>query len=107
MEIRELQRLIYEYGKGKGFHDNDPTADEIWEQGCDIIPRWLMNVVSELGEAHEAFRCDDRLNFAEELADAVLRILDDCETLGIDLEAEIIAKMEKNKQRPHMHGKKC
>jgi NTP pyrophosphatase (non-canonical NTP hydrolase) len=104
MTIKEMQKEIYKISEDHGFHDRD---HDLWGKGNDTIPRWLMLAVSELGEAMEAFRHDDRGNFAEELADTVIRIMDDCEALGIDLEAEILAKMEKNRQRPHMHGKKC
>jgi hypothetical protein len=41
-----------------------------------------------------------------ELADAVIRIMDMSEELGIDLYAAIIEKLEYNATRPHMHGKK-
>ena len=64
-----------------------------------------MLIVSELGEALEALRYDDRDNFAEELADVAIRLADLCGGLGIDLEAEIKKKMEKNKSRGYKHGK--
>jgi NTP pyrophosphatase (non-canonical NTP hydrolase) len=40
------------------------------------------------------------------LADACIRIFDTCGYLGIDIEAAILAKMERNKQRPYKHGGK-
>ena len=53
----------------------------------------------------EALRQDDQDGFKEELADVAIRLGDLCGGLGIDLEAEIIKKMEKNKDRPSLHGK--
>ena len=96
----------------------------------------LMLIVSELGEALEALRKGDRQiskkdynnlkvkeiggviiggfkfprwkkdTFEDELADAVIRILDLAEARGIDLEWQIMKKLEYNKSRPYKHGKK-
>lgn len=66
----------------------------------------LMLMVSELGEACEGLRKDDWKNVAEELADTVIRVMDFCEARGIDLEKEILKKVEKNKKRKYRHGKK-
>jgi len=65
----------------------------------------LMLVVTELSEGAEAVRRGDWTNFAEEMADATIRIFDICGSIGIDLENEIAVKMGVNKQRPHLHGK--
>ena len=62
----------------------------------------LMLVVSEVAEASEAVRKVDNINFAEELADATIRIFDICGAMGIDLEGVIDAKMKVNRGR---HGK--
>jgi NTP pyrophosphatase (non-canonical NTP hydrolase) len=40
-----------------------------------------------------------RANFAEELADTLIRVLDLASGLGIDLDSEVIRKLNKNKQR--------
>lgn len=45
---------------------------------------------------------------AVELADCIIRILDTCAFMGIDIERAIRAKMEYNRTRPYRHGgKKC
>jgi NTP pyrophosphatase (non-canonical NTP hydrolase) len=64
-----------------------------------------MLITGEVAEAHEALRINDRSNFAEELADIVIRVADLAGGLGIDLEREIIAKMEINKTREYKHNK--
>ncbi len=66
----------------------------------------LMLVVSELSEAAECVRDNNfEEDFAEELADAVIRIFDICGTLNIDLEHAITIKMIKNELRPIKHGR--
>lgn len=65
----------------------------------------LMLIVTELGEAAEALRNKDLINFREELADVQIRLFDLCGALGIDLEEAVNAKMLYNETRPYMHGK--
>jgi NTP pyrophosphatase (non-canonical NTP hydrolase) len=67
----------------------------------------LMLIVTELAEAMEGYRHQDHDNFREELADTFIRLFDLCGGLGIDIEAEIAKKAEKNKSRPYKHGKIC
>ena len=84
-----------------------------WRRKQDFDTRWdnmpekLMLVVTEVSEAMEAYRNDDRINFAEEIADTVIRLFDICDALDIDIEAEIKQKMAANLERPYRHGKKC
>ena len=57
-------------------------------------------IASEIGEAANECRGKtptDKLG--SELADIILRTLGLAENLGIDMEAEILAKMEKNRER--------
>ena len=49
------------------------------------IPAVLALVHSEVSEALEAFRIDDKENFIEELADVVIRVLDLSEGLEMDI----------------------
>jgi NTP pyrophosphatase (non-canonical NTP hydrolase) len=45
-------------------------------------------------------------SFEDELADVVIRIMDLCGYLHIDLEAHILAKMQYNATREKLHGKR-
>lgn len=78
------------------------------EQWSDTykVPAILALIHSEASEALEAFRKNDPINFAEELADVVIRVLDCAEGLGIDLDAEVARKLEKNRKRSYRHGGK-
>lgn len=93
--INELCAAAFEIAKSKGWHDEPRETGTL-----------LALVHSEVSKALEADRKGDKENFAEELADTCIRIFDLCGSKGIDLEAAITAKMEKNKGRSYKHGNK-
>jgi len=74
----------------------------------------MMLVVTEIGEAGEAFRDGNPMSgkivpFSceeEELADVLIRIFDLCEHRGFELGKALVAKMAYNKTRPFRHGGK-
>lgn len=80
-------------------------AMDTWDDDYHF-PALLALVHSEVSEALEGFRKGDRANVAEELADTVIRILSITDGMGIDIEAEIEKKLEKNRQRGYKHGGK-
>ena len=104
---------IHAWARGKGFYDRerlvvrDPVNGDV--EGRPLNPSLpaekLMLVVTEVAEAMEALRDDDRENEAEEIADVVIRLLDYAAWRGISLDREIAAKMEKNSVRPRLHGR--
>jgi len=65
-----------------------------------------MLVVTEVAEAAEAVRHNDKENFEEEIADTFIRLLDICGTMRIDIERRIDEKMKVNEGRELRHGKK-
>jgi NTP pyrophosphatase (non-canonical NTP hydrolase) len=109
---------IYKNNKEKGF----------WNQSRNV-GEMLMLVTSELGEAMEAhrkgrfadwekyenllqehgtntaFKESIKDTFEDEIADAIIRLLDLAGGLGIDLEKHLLNKTDFNKERPHLHGK--
>lgn len=125
IQLNELSHKIHEWSKEKGFYDKPRE-----------IGTMLMLIVSELSEAMEADREDrysedfERFNwfndwergnksndcfnfhnyfkdtFEDELADTIIRILDLCGHLNIDIEKHIELKMKYNETRERMHGKK-
>lgn len=80
-----------------------------------FIAQKLALVHTEVSEAVEALRKDgyesneyglfEKDSFSDELADSIIRILDLCGELNIDIQKQINWKLEKNKQREFMHGK--
>lgn len=115
MEIKELIQKAHENAKSKGFWEDfncllfnykyPDLEKETFNNMNNGISARLMLTVGEIGEAQEGLRKGDWNNFKEELADVAIRLADLCGGLGIDLETEIIKKMEKNKDRPYLHGK--
>ena len=96
LSLKEWCDLCHGIAKEKGFWEKERNIGEA-----------LMLVVTELAEAMEAHRHQDQDNFREEIADTLIRLFDLCGGLGIDIQAEIAKKCEKNKLRPYKHGKIC
>ena len=96
MTTRELTNLCHKIARQKGFWDSPRNVGEM-----------LMLIVTELAEAMESYRHQDKANFNEEIADTFIRLYDLCGGLKIDIEKEIKHKIQKNKLRPYKHGKIC
>jgi len=77
-----------------------------WWENQRPVPELLALIHSEVSEALEAYRKNDKDNFAEELADIVIRVFDAAEGLGISIEDEIINKHKININRSYRHGNK-
>ena len=94
--LNELGKEIQKWREEKGFRTE-------WSN----MPEKLMLVVTELSEAMEAYRDDNKQNFATEVSDCFIRLLDISSSLDIDIEDTIEKKMQINKTRPFKHGRKC
>lgn len=94
--INTLCKNAYETAKSKGWHDEPRETGTL-----------LALIHSEVSEALEADRRGDHENFAEELADILIRVFDLCGAKDIDLEKAVIIKMERNKGRSYKHGGKA
>lgn len=124
--FNELAKQINEGVRKKGFWESMDTALElINSDGCfpsaeratkdAFIAQKIALVMSEAGEALEAMRkpnyeangygVGEKDSFADELADTIIRLLDLCGELDIDIDAQIEWKMNHNATRPPKHGK--
>ena len=85
VDLKELQKQVYQNKVNHGFNTTDINMEFCLAYG-------------ELGEAYMAWlRQKDDLG--EELADVAIYLLGLSEILGLDLEKEILNKMEKNAKR--------
>lgn len=100
--LNELGSEILEINKANGWN---VTTPENWEDTYKI-PAVLALITSETSEALEAFRNNDKDNFAEECADQIIRILDLTAGLEIDIDMILRVKLDKNKRRGYRHGGK-
>lgn len=112
--ISDLVKESYSNAKAHGFWEDIKILDKLnvtkngnWYKQFknNAVGNRLMLITTEVAEAEDGLRKDDFENFKEELADIVIRTCDLAGGLNIDLEAEIIKKMEKNKSREYKHGK--
>ena len=111
--LNSSAQLIHRNNVLKGFYDSKKNVGEM-----------LMLVVTELSEAMEAHRkakfsvppIEPMSNegflmfvkdtFEDEIADAIIRLLDLSAYMKIDIEWHINQKVNYNTTREHLHGKK-
>lgn len=105
--LNELAKEIYDIAKDKGWHDKPVAFGD-----C------IANIHGEASEAFEDYRAGRPLNkmhfeadgkpcgIPSEMADIIIRILDNCEMYGIDIDYAVRLKMEYNKTRKFKHGGK-
>lgn len=116
----------HKYGTPESFRDRVKglVSGLVLHNDIGVVTGKLLLIHSEVTEAAEALR-DGKLemyteggefiNAADsslckpegmviELADTIIRIMDLCEALGLDLEEAMRRKMAYNNQRSHKHG---
>jgi len=111
--LNKMAKEIYQNNKEKGFWDRERNVGET-----------LMLIVTELAEAMEAYRSGNlsplpvideedheifrdvfKDTFEDEIADTLIRILDFCGGMDIDIEWHVKNKVRYNTTRPTLHGK--
>ena len=88
VDLKQLQERIYRNKVNKGFNITDINLEFCYTYG-------------ELAEAYAAY-AKKKPDLGEELADVAIYLLGIAEILGIDLEAEILNKVEKNERRQYV-----
>ena len=125
--LNDLAKKIFENNKEKGFWDKERNVGELLmlvtsELGeameahrkdrfadTQIIDEMVASGYSWQDSTlsfSEAFKKSVKDTFEDELADAIIRLLDMAGGLGIDIEWHIRNKMAFNETRERLHGKK-
>lgn len=93
IDLQQLQKEIYDNKVAKGFNVTD-------------IPLEFGYTYEELAEAFKAYR-KQLPDLGEELADVIIYIMGLAAILHLDMEKELLNKVEKNKKREYatVHGK--
>lgn len=99
--VEAMQEEANRYAHDAGFWDVRPD-----DRPDLYVPQTLALIHSEVTEALEAHREGDDEEFAEELADVIIRVGDIAGEEGVDLESQIARKQAKNRERETRHGKK-
>jgi len=87
IDLKQLQKDIYKNKLNKGFSVTDINKEFCLTYG-------------EMAEAYEAWR-KKQTDVGEEIADVVIYLLGLSEILNVDLETEILKKVNKNKHRQY------
>ena len=128
--LNELARDIYLANDAKGFWPDNPhernkgellmlVTSELaeglealrkgrtCEANLDVFEEILEGRHGAMSNQDFAFAFKDAIKdtFEDEIADAMIRLLDMCGALGIDIERHIKFKLEYNATRPAKHGK--
>lgn len=115
--LNEIADDVFALACAKGWHSSAESEDAFVERACN-------NLHDEVSELHEAWRnnrlhepCDkaEAMTVAgikpltcleEELADIIIRTLDDARKLAVDIHSAVLRKHEFNKTRSFRHGGK-
>ena len=96
----DIERMIDHFNE----LDRTEESKSVWR---DFLLAQIAKIMGEGGEAVSAIQHGDYDGMYEELADIVIRVLDLAGYCAIPIGDIILAKMEKNKNRPYKHGKEC
>jgi NTP pyrophosphatase (non-canonical NTP hydrolase) len=115
--LNQVADEVHKLAWDKGWHNEQETEDQFVERACN-------NLHDEVSELHESWRnnrlralCDKADGMAElgltpltcveeELADIVIRALDNARKLGVDIQRAVETKHAYNAHRTYRHGGK-
>ena len=128
MDISEIANEIYLTNKKNGFWDEDRNIGEVLmlvvselsealeadrENRYADLPILENNTEAYKNDGYEsdiafkkAFEYSVKDSFEDEIADAIIRLLDLSAGFDIPIEKHVRQKLEYNKRRKRMHGKK-
>ena len=126
--LNESAKLIHEGNKKRGFYDDGEknigellmlVVSELGEaleahrkgkESCllafqDSINEQYYQDISQQEAFINAFKLHVKDGFNDEISDSIIRLLDICGYLNIDIDTHINLKLAYNETRPYKHGK--
>ena len=121
--LNELKDKVHTNSKSKGFWDQERNVGEALmlvvtelAEGMEThrstgsikgVDKMVKKAMDEMGdeEFKEHFALMVKDSFEDEMADSIIRILDLCGGLNIDIDWHVAAKMRYNSTRSRLHGK--
>ena len=118
--LEEMAKEIYEENASRGFHEQETEfgtrialihseLSEALEADRKSSHADIIKYFIGVNEGEDSSKCFEKYvkdTVEDEIADAIIRILDLCATEGINIAEHIRLKREYNSHRPYMHGKK-
>ncbi|MDR2887689.1 MAG: hypothetical protein LBV26_06805 [Bacteroidales bacterium] len=135
MKLNELRDKIHENAKAKGFYNVENEVNQFGINNRTVIKHafFAQKIALIHSEASEALEADRKRRYTptnislngpdfgdwstqkfeilikntveDELSDVIIRVLDLCGYLGIDVEKHVELKMRYNESRGYKHGK--
>jgi len=105
--LNQIAAQAYQTAEEKGHHDD---LQELPQRiALTVRLAWVHTEVTEATQTVKRYWSENpsdetRDSLAEEIADAVIRLCERAESVGIDLDYCVEWKMEKNRQREHRYG---
>ena len=116
MTINEIADAAHQNAIQKGFHDDGLTDAQFIERHTNLLHEEVSELFSAVRTGQWDKPCDKAEKMIalglpaltcaeEELADIIIRALDQCRRLRLNPERIVMAKHHYNTTRPHLHGK--